>query len=143
MQKAFLDIAENATDDVLKFIANKSAQFSVFTFTGDVGAGKTTLIKKLVKAFGSEDIVNSPTFSLVNEYLGPGDFLIYHFDWYRINHVSELYDAGITEYFEVPKAILLIEWPEIGAEILKKYSVCNIHIMHKNEVRDYFVEYNE
>jgi tRNA threonylcarbamoyladenosine biosynthesis protein TsaE len=70
-----------------------------FAFYGKMGAGKTTLIKELCAALGSSDNVCSPTFAIVNEYLSGAGEPIYHFDFYRINNISETYDIGYEEYF--------------------------------------------
>ena len=88
-----------------------NAKSQVFLFFGEMGVGKTTLIKALVKAVGCEDKVSSPTYSLVNEYLA-GDKSIYHFDFYRINDIEEVYDIGFEDYLS-QDAYILIEWPEL------------------------------
>ena len=79
-------------------------------FYGDMGAGKTTLIKELVKALGVHDVASSPTFSLVNHYESE-EGSVYHFDFYRIEDDTEALDVGIEEYLESGSWIL-IEWPE-------------------------------
>jgi len=79
-------------------------------FYGDMGVGKTTLIKELARKIGVQDNLSSPTFSIVNEYLLESDKL-YHFDFYRINSDEEVLDIGIEDYFESPHW-KLIEWPE-------------------------------
>ena len=80
-------------------------------FYGDMGAGKTTLIKAIVKELGGGDDVNSPTFSIVNEYHGEKGTLGYHFDFYRLNDEFEALDLGFEEYLDHGKWIF-IEWPE-------------------------------
>lgn len=88
----------------------KETNHKILLFYGELGVGKTTLIKEIVKQLGSEDVVTSPTFSLVNEYAsaqGP----LYHFDFYRIEDETEALDIGIDEYFESGQWIF-IEWPE-------------------------------
>jgi len=81
-------------------------------FHGDMGAGKTTLIKALVKELGSTEEVNSPTFGIVNEYHKPnGEVLAYHFDFYRLNDESEALDFGVEDYLYSDKWIFM-EWPE-------------------------------
>ncbi|MCB4808535.1 tRNA (adenosine(37)-N6)-threonylcarbamoyltransferase complex ATPase subunit type 1 TsaE [Tamlana sp. 62-3] len=87
-------------------------------FYGNMGVGKTTLIKKLVEILGSEDEVSSPTFSIVNEYQIKND-KIYHFDLYRIKDEEELYNFGIEDYLSTNNWIL-IEWPEIIEPLLFK-----------------------
>ncbi|HLS31736.1 MAG TPA: tRNA (adenosine(37)-N6)-threonylcarbamoyltransferase complex ATPase subunit type 1 TsaE [Flavobacteriaceae bacterium] len=79
-------------------------------FYGEIGVGKTTLIKELVKQLGSEDVVSSPTFSLVNEYATKTDSL-FHFDLYRIEDEMEVMDIGFEEYLDYDTWIF-IEWPE-------------------------------
>jgi tRNA threonylcarbamoyladenosine biosynthesis protein TsaE len=82
-----------------------------------MGAGKTTFIKAICKELGVADAVNSPTFTIVNEYRAAKGFPIYHFDFYRINKITEAYDIGIDEYF-CGDGLCLIEWPEKIKEIL-------------------------
>lgn len=84
---------------------------SVVLFRGGMGAGKTTLISRIAAALGSEDNVTSPTFALVNQYEGEGDCRIYHFDFYRIDSIDEVFDLGYEEYF-YSGDLCLVEWPE-------------------------------
>ncbi|MBE6213768.1 MAG: tRNA (adenosine(37)-N6)-threonylcarbamoyltransferase complex ATPase subunit type 1 TsaE [Rikenellaceae bacterium] len=84
---------------------------SVVIFRGGMGAGKTTLISRIAAALGSEDSVTSPTFALVNQYVGENDCRIYHFDFYRIDSVDEVFDLGYEEYF-YSGDLCLVEWPE-------------------------------
>jgi len=88
----------------------------LFIFEGDMGAGKTTFIKEICLALGVTDLVSSPTFSIVNEYLSDQGSL-YHFDFYRIKNLQEAYDIGYEDYF-YSGSICLIEWPEKVAELL-------------------------
>ncbi|MEL6811443.1 MAG: tRNA (adenosine(37)-N6)-threonylcarbamoyltransferase complex ATPase subunit type 1 TsaE [Bacteroidota bacterium] len=87
-----------------------NASTKTLLFYGDMGVGKTTLIKELAKTLGVEDTLSSPTFSIVNEYALDSDKL-FHFDFYRINSEEEVLDIGIEDYFESPHW-KLIEWPE-------------------------------
>jgi tRNA threonylcarbamoyladenosine biosynthesis protein TsaE len=80
-------------------------------FYGEMGAGKTTLIKEICIELGIEDVANSPTFSLVNEYHTVNSEIVYHFDFYRIEDENEAYDIGIEDYFYAD-AWCLIEWPQ-------------------------------
>lgn len=93
-------------------------QATVFAFYGKMGAGKTTFIKAVCEALGVTDVVNSPTFSIVNEYRSEttGE-LIYHFDFYRIKKLDEVYDMGYEDYF-YSGAVCFIEWPELIEELL-------------------------
>ena len=95
-----------AAKDLMEF----AGDHKIFSFEGEMGAGKTTFIKAICKYLGVEDLVSSPTFSLVNEYEAH-KVPIYHFDFYRINDLSEVYDIGYEEYF-YSGHICLIEWPE-------------------------------
>ena len=83
---------------------------SVWLFYGDMGAGKTTLIKAICKVWQVEDTVSSPTFSLVNEYRTTDGQLLYHFDFYRIEDEEEAVDMGVEEYFDAQR-YCLVEWP--------------------------------
>jgi tRNA threonylcarbamoyladenosine biosynthesis protein TsaE len=85
---------------------------TVFAFRGKMGAGKTTFIKALCEALGVQDVINSPTFAIVNEYRSNTSAeLIYHFDFYRIDTVEEACNIGTEDYF-ASGAVCLIEWPE-------------------------------
>ncbi|MCL6218516.1 tRNA (adenosine(37)-N6)-threonylcarbamoyltransferase complex ATPase subunit type 1 TsaE [Zunongwangia pacifica] len=96
-------------DDAIAFIL-KNARSKTILFYGEMGAGKTTLIKKLVKTLNSEDQVASPTFSLVNEYETEKE-KIFHFDFYRIEDENEAYDIGFEDYLE-QSGWKFIEWPQ-------------------------------
>lgn len=84
---------------------------SVVAFRGEMGAGKTTLIRAICDALGVTDTVTSPTFAIVNEYRGEGIPLVYHFDFYRIDRIEEAFDFGYEEYF-YGGDLCLVEWPE-------------------------------
>ena len=88
----------------------KNSVSKTFLFYGNMGVGKTTLIKAIVEHLGSNDLVSSPTFSLVNEYSSPSD-TIFHFDFYRIENEEEALNFGIEDYF-YSSAWKLVEWPE-------------------------------
>jgi len=107
--------------EFLKILGNKK----VVAFYGEMGAGKTTFIKAICKELNVLDGVSSPTFALVYEYHTSNDSLIYHFDFYRINNATELFDLGYEDYFYSGN-ICFIEWPEkavhlIPAEAMKVY----------------------
>ena len=96
---------------------------TVFAFKGNMGAGKTTFIKAVCEELGVEDVINSPTFSIINEYRSESTGeLIYHFDFYRINKISEAYDMGIEDYF-YSGALCFIEWPEKIQQLLPENTV--------------------
>lgn len=92
---------------------------TVYAFHGEMGAGKTTFIAQLCRALGVEDdVANSPSFSLINEYRSEETAeLIYHFDLYRLESLEEAFDIGVEDYFD-SGAVCLIEWPERVADIL-------------------------
>jgi len=91
---------------------------TVFAFYGKMGVGKTTFIKALCKVLGVEDEVNSPTFAIINEYRSCTTAeLIYHFDFYRIRKLEEVYDLGYEDYF-YSGALCFIEWPELIEDLL-------------------------
>ena len=87
----------------------------VFAFYGKMGAGKTTFVKAICEELGVEDVITSPTFAIINEY--EGEETIYHFDFYRIKKLEEVYDMGYEDYF-YSGALCFIEWPELIEEIL-------------------------
>ena len=91
---------------------------TVFAFYGKMGAGKTTFIKAICEELGVTDVINSPTFAIVNEHRSDetGE-LIYHFDFYRIKKLDEVYDMGYEDYF-YSGALCFIEWPELVEEVL-------------------------
>ena len=90
----------------------------LFALYGKMGAGKTTFIKALCQELGVEDVVTSPTFAVINEYRSDiAGELIYHFDFYRIKKLEEVYDMGYEDYF-YSGALCFIEWPELVEELL-------------------------
>lgn len=97
------------------FIENMG-DHTVFAFYGHMGAGKTTFIKAICEALGVDDVITSPTFAIVNEYTAQGS-PIYHFDFYRIKKLEEVYDMGFEDYFYSGN-LCLIEWPELIEEVL-------------------------
>lgn len=100
----------------------READSRILLFYGEMGSGKTTIIKEIATKLGVKDITNSPTFSLVNEYVtGKGDRM-YHFDFYRIEHEEEAFDIGFEEYLDSGNWCL-IEWPEKVENLLPLDSV--------------------
>lgn len=97
-------------EDVAKRLISSHPNSLIYAFYGDLGVGKTTLIQAICKHLGVTDTVNSPTFALVNVYQSPvGE--IYHFDFYRIKKIGELFDIGYEDYFFSGNRCF-VEWPE-------------------------------
>ena len=89
----------------------------MFAFYGKMGAGKTTFVKAICEELGVDDVITSPTFAIINEYETPSNSPIYHFDFYRIKKLEEVYDMGYEDYF-YSGSLCFIEWPELIEEIL-------------------------
>lgn len=96
--------------------------FRIFSFKGEMGAGKTTLIKAICEQLGVSENVSSPSFALVYEYSSPREGIIYHFDLYRIKEKSELFDLGYEDYLYSGN-LCFIEWPEIAEDLLPPETV--------------------
>lgn len=115
--------SETFLPEAARQFAESIGEKRIFAFYGSMGAGKTTFIRALCKHLGVSDTVNSPTFSIVNEYdsitLGKH---IYHFDFYRIRRIEEVYDLGYEDYF-YSDSICLIEWPELIEDLLPEDTV--------------------
>ena len=108
---------DNIREAAKQFIAN-IGDSTVFAFYGNMGAGKTTFVKAVCEELGVDDVITSPTFSIVNEYRSEqtGE-LIYHFDFYRVKKIEDVYDMGFEDYF-YSGALCFIEWPELCEEVL-------------------------
>ncbi len=116
-----MEIALNSLNQIheaARTFISAMADRTVFAFYGKMGVGKTTFIKALCEELGVTDVINSPTFAIVNEYRSDttGE-LIYHFDFYRINKIEEVFDFGYEDYL-YSGALCLIEWPELIEELL-------------------------
>lgn len=105
----------------------------VILFNGDMGVGKTTLIKQLCKTLGVQDATSSPTFSLVNEYQADNNQTVYHFDFYRLNKETEALDMGIDDYLYSGNWCF-IEWSEKIANLIpQQHTVINIELLPTGE----------
>lgn len=112
-----IDSIETIREAAKQFVAALEEN-TVFAFYGKMGAGKTTFIKAVCEELGVEDVITSPTFAIVNEYRSEtSGELIYHFDFYRIKKIEEVYDMGYEDYF-YSGALCFIEWPELIEELL-------------------------
>lgn len=114
-------------DEIAKKIISFSSDLIFWIFEGDMGAGKTTLIKSICKALKVVDPVTSPTYSLVNEYLTEDNKTIYHFDFYRINDEEEAIDIGAEEYFDSGN-YCFIEWSSKIPSLLPESNFLTIAI---------------
>ena len=113
---------EKIREAAREFVAN-IGDSTVFAFYGKMGSGKTTFIKAVCEELGVEDVITSPTFAIVNEYRSDASGeLIYHFDFYRVKKIEEVYDMGFEDYF-YSGALCFIEWPELCEEVLPEDTV--------------------
>jgi len=125
MHKLIIESTDTIHDTARKFIEGIGDR-RVFAFNGKMGAGKTTFIKAICEVMGVKETVNSPTFSIVNEYEAADGRIIYHFDCYRINTVQEALDLGAEEYLYSGN-LCFIEWSENIAPLLPD-SLVNVDI---------------
>ena len=116
---------EEIHDTAKKFV-NEIGNKKIFAFNGKMGAGKTTFIKAICEVMGVKETINSPTFSIVNEYEAADGRIIYHFDCYRINKIQEAIDLGAEEYLYSGN-LCFIEWSENIAPLLPD-SLVNVNI---------------
>ena len=119
--KIKIDSLENIHEAAREFIENMGGS-NVFAFYGKMGAGKTTFIKAICEEQGVDDVITSPTFAIVNEYTDIDGDPIYHFDFYRIKKLEEVYDMGYEDYFD-SGYLCLLEWPELIEELLPEDAV--------------------
>lgn len=105
-------------NDAAKTFVENMGEGKVFAFYGKMGAGKTTFVKAVCECLGVDDVITSPTFAIVNEYTSAttGES-IYHFDFYRIKKLEEVYDMGYEDYF-YSGSLCFLEWPELIEDLL-------------------------
>ena len=123
--------SEEELPQVAEAVLAATGQRTVVVFRGEMGAGKTTLIREIAAQLGCTDMVTSPTFAIVNQYKGTDDRTVYHFDFYRIEDLREAYDFGYEEYF-YSGDLCLVEWPE-RIEPLLPDEVVTVRIAVDNE----------
>jgi tRNA threonylcarbamoyladenosine biosynthesis protein TsaE len=128
------DLQEIAAELIKKL--NKPYRIALF---GDLGAGKTTLVKTICDQIGVKDNVSSPTFSIVNTYENTQK--VHHFDFYRIESTEEVFDLGYEEYFFDPNAHIFIEWPEKVESILPENFVRLYITLNKKAGRQFKLVY--
>ena len=117
MSKIFYANKEQELDEIAKAIVEVFENEKKIVFFGEMGVGKTTLIKSICKVLNVQDLVTSPTFSVVNEYQNKDGNSLYHFDFYRIKNQEELFDLGLEEYIYSDN-YCFIEWPEKAEGLL-------------------------
>lgn len=126
MKHTFIIQSVDELGTVADALINSMSEKTVFAFFGSMGAGKTTFIKVICSALGVSDVVNSPTYSIVNEYVRSNGDPIFHFDFYRLNKEQEAIDIGYQEYID-SNYLCLMEWPEKIENLLPENCVY-VHI---------------
>ena len=140
MSLKFIIRKEEELCAVAKMILEKYNS-KIFLFYGEMGVGKTSFIKKFCKELGVTDVVSSPTFSIVNQYLNVNDEIIYHFDFYRTEKKEEVFDIGYEEYL-FSSSYCFIEWPEKIEDLLPtNYLKINMKLDDNNRIIN-IQEYN-
>lgn len=114
--KIKIDSLDTIHEAAKTFLANMG-DGKVFAFYGKMGTGKTTFIKAICEELGVEDVITSPTFAIVNEYTAACGAPVYHFDFYRIKKLDEVYDMGYEDYFYGGQ-LCFLEWPELIEDLL-------------------------
>ncbi len=141
---SFASVSLDVLDEVAKDIVASLGERKIILFYGEMGSGKTTLIKEICRQLGVTDSMSSPTYSLINEYNTPlpggagGGSKIYHFDLYRVKNLEECLDIGMEEYLYSGN-YCLIEWPDIAASLYPKNAV-KIFIEGIGELREIRME---
>lgn len=140
MSLKFIIRKEEELCAVAKMILEKYNS-KIYLFYGEMGVGKTSFIKKFCKELGVTDVVSSPTFSIVNQYLNVYDEIIYHFDFYRTEKQDEVFDLGYEEYL-FSSSYCFIEWPEKLEDLLPtNYLKINMKLDNNNRIIN-IQEYN-
>ena len=122
IEKQFSINSVDELSQVSELLISWRDKSNIIAFYGPMGAGKTTLIKNLCHKLGVTDEVNSPTFALVNEYPTPIEDSIFHFDFYRIKKLEEVYDIGYEDYFYSGR-LCLLEWPELIDPLMPEHFI--------------------
>lgn len=134
----FNDVALTSCKPVIDAIIAQLHHTKIIIFEGEMGSGKTTLIKELCAQLQVADIVNSPTYSIVNEYLTLKKETVYHFDFFRLNSIEEAIDLGSEDYFYSGN-ICLIEWANLVMDLLPKDKI-KVSISKNKDTRNYSLE---
>lgn len=126
-----LDTIDQAAENFL----DAMGEVKIVAFSGEMGAGKTTLIQALCRRLGVSSEVNSPTFSLVNQYFTQSGQSVFHFDLYRIEDPAELFDMGYEEYF-FSGDLCFIEWPEKASHLIPEEALRVAIKVHEDQSRE-------
>ena len=135
MKEIIYDITSSSSLSSVAFELLRLSDNRIFAFYGEVGAGKTTLIKHLCHHLNVIDPVSSPTFSIVNEYMNSRNTKIFHFDLYRLNSIAEAIDLGVETYVNTEN-YCFIEWPDLIESLLPdNYTTLSIRFVgHKRKL---------
>ena len=118
MKKVYFELESlDKIHEAARYFLNAVGDANIFAIDGDMGVGKTTFIKAVCEELGVKDVITSPTFSLVNEYTDGKGEPVYHFDFYRIKKIDEVYDMGYEDYFYSGN-LCFLEWPELIEDLL-------------------------
>jgi tRNA threonylcarbamoyladenosine biosynthesis protein TsaE len=132
-QQVFSAVTLTELPAVAREVVSHVDQYKVWIFHGEMGSGKTTLIKEICKQLMVVDVMSSPTFSIVNEYETRTHGKIFHFDFYRIRHEAEAFDIGTDEYF-YSGFPCFVEWPEkIPSLVPTTYGEVKLTLDNNNE----------
>lgn len=127
MKKVYFELESlDKIHEAARYFLNAVGDAKIFAIDGDMGVGKTTFIKAVCEELGVKDVITSPTFSLVNEYTDGKGEPVYHFDFYRIKKIDEVYDMGYEDYFYGGN-LCFLEWPELIESLLPE-DVTKVHI---------------
>ena len=130
---SFASVSIDVLDEVAKDIVASLGERKIILFYGEMGSGKTTLIKEICKQLGVTDPMSSPTYAIVNEYHTADKKIIYHFDLYRVKNLEECLDIGMEEYLYSGN-YCFIEWPDIAVSLYPE-NVVKVHIEGNVELR--------
>lgn len=132
MKKVYFELESlDKIHEAARYFLNAVGDANIFAIDGDMGVGKTTFIKAVCEELGVKDVITSPTFSLVNEYTDGKGEPVYHFDFYRIKKIDEVYDMGYEDYFYGGN-LCFLEWPELIEDLLPE-DVTKVHIVTEED----------